>query len=1043
MIPQRILVKGFLSYRDEQEVTFDGDSLWMLTGPNGSGKSTVFDAVTYALFGQHRGGKQNAKELINKDSDGLVVEFDFSLDGQLYRAHRTLKKKSNHSTRQIHHWVPAMAPGGKGKWEAVLDTGSDRGFTEWVREHIGLTYETFTSSVLLLQGKAEKLLGAEPAERFRVLAGIVDLGRYQRLHERADTKRRELEATARSVQQQLDALPEVSDEELQEVDCRITAADAAKREAQAEVERLQRLEVQAERWAELQARRLETQQQWDHAQDLLNQAAVLEQAWERLTDLRLALPHLESVVRGRNRLHEAMQLSEQLTAQRRELTVRLDQLDQALEQTRQQRDARRQAIIEDEDRQEALGIRLRELSGLLARVALCKQQRDELTRLEAQQAQLPAHLPETLQKLAQEHTRLESLHQALPQLRRLHTERNELHQARERSRSATEAEQAASMQVEHLTIVQTELAQKGESAIPAHAQAREQATEARTLLKEATDALDEFDQLAGAKICRHCGQPLTPNHYVLEKKRRAREKTEAEARYRQAEEVRQTAARAEKTLLGQKKEVDDRLEESREQAREHHRRRQQADRDGQRHVCECTQTYRDLAEPFRSLVSAVSPDDWLATTYPTASDLEDAQRQVQNLAAVRRQVQETKMVHDQWNDLQMRIAALRQTLTGQEAELPDDIPAFHQQHAQLEAEEKDLRTRLSTQRARVRQEQDDLDRLTEERQGLSQQLAAKDRQLDEQKLRCQSNREAIAAACGFLPSRWQAMAETATMEQLQTCQAERQELEDRGIEAQVRDLQGVRSGLETLRQRRAELEREQDEIPEEGRCDPTQLRKRIVAAKQELTARDLVLGQVRQEGLRLADRREQRQQLQQQFRDVDRRQTLYRTLVEQLGRRGLQLHLMRQAESGIIDFANTVLDRLSGGQFCLRLRGADDGDTDQALQLEAYDRQRDQVFGLPFLSGSQRFRVAVSLALGIGQYASRQHRPIESVIIDEGFGCLDREGRQVMIQEMQNLRNQLRCILLVSHQEEFADAFAEGYRFTLSNGTTAVTRFQR
>src|SRR5262249_37999648 len=206
MIPQRILVKGFLSYRDEQEVAFDGDSLWMLTGPNGSGKSTVFDAVTYALFGQHRGGKQNAKELINKDSDGLVVEFDFLLDGRLCQARRTLKK-SNRSTRQIHLWKPALDGNGPGDWEAVPDTGYENGFNEWVREHIGLTYETFTSSVLLLQGKAEKLLAAEPAERFRVLAGIVDLGRYQRLHERADAKRREFEASAKNLHQQLEGVP--------------------------------------------------------------------------------------------------------------------------------------------------------------------------------------------------------------------------------------------------------------------------------------------------------------------------------------------------------------------------------------------------------------------------------------------------------------------------------------------------------------------------------------------------------------------------------------------------------------------------------------------------------------------------------------------------------------------------------------------------------------------------------------------------------------------------------------------------------------------
>src|SRR5207248_3776877 len=103
----------------------------------------------------------------------------------------------------------------------------------------------------------------------------------------------------------------------------------------------------------------------------------------------------------------------------------------------------------------------------------------------------------------------------------------------------------------------------------------------------------------------------------------------------------------------------------------------------------------------------------------------------------------------------------------------------------------------------------------------------------------------------------------------------------------------------------------------------------------------------------------------------------------------------------------------------------------------------EKAINVAFLSGSQKFRVAVSLALGIGQYASRQHRPIESVIIDEGFGCLDKEGRQVMVQELQNLRGHLQCILLVSHQEEFADAFPDGYRFELQNGSTRVTRFQR
>jgi DNA repair exonuclease SbcCD ATPase subunit len=195
----------------------------------------------------------------------------------------------------------------------------------------------------------------------------------------------------------------------------------------------------------------------------------------------------------------------------------------------------------------------------------------------------------------------------------------------------------------------------------------------------------------------------------------------------------------------------------------------------------------------------------------------------------------------------------------------------------------------------------------------------------------------------------------------------------------------------------------------------------------------------------LETRRKQRAGLEERKLSVDREHKLQDVLARLLGRGRLQLYLVRQAERQIVDHANAVLDRLSGGQLSLRLRGGEEADeSEKALELEGYNRITGSTpIHVAFLSGSQRFRVAVSLALGIGQYASRQHRPIESVIIDEGFGCLDRDGRQVMIQELQNLRGHLKCILLVSHQEEFAEAFSDGYRFELADGTTRVTRIQQ
>ena len=1043
MIPQRVLVKGFLCYRDEQEVRFDGGPLWMLAGPNGSGKSTVFDAVTFALFGQHRGGRQNARELINKDSDGLAVEFDFLLDGRLFQARRTLKKKSNRSTRQIHRWNEAPEGGGPAEWEAVPDTGNDDGFTRWVREHIGLTYETFTSSVLLLQGKAEKLLAAEPAERFRVLAGIVDLSRYQQLHDRADARRRDLEADARSVEQQLEGIAEVTEDELQEVERRIGEAERQKQLAQGEAERLQRLEVQAERWTDLQNRLAEALRQWERAEGLLAQAASLERDWERLAELRQALPPLEAVLKERARLAEAEEAARQLAGQRQEVGARLEQLDGVLEQTRQKRDTRRQAIVEAEGRQEAVGMRLRELAAVLARVALCDRQRAEVARLQAELDRFPADLPQTLERTEQEQERLAVLSQALPHLRRLAQQRRGLVGARERSRAAAEAGQAARDKAEQLEREATEWTAKADATIQAHLQARERAVEARSLFQEAAQEVALFAELAGAKTCRHCGQPLTPAHYQLEKDRRESVRAQAEKVFCEADAVRQAAARAESAALEQKKAAALRLAEVQEQLRECRRSYEQSECDARRHMEECAQACRDLAEPFRSRVSSHLPEDWAVTAFPTEGDLVEAKTQVDELPAVRRRFQEARADYERWNALKLQAGASAQTLRNQEAELPPDAPALREEHARLEAEDVELRASLPAQRAQVRKEQDLLDGLTEERKDLSQRLAEKDRQGEEQKGRCRNHREAIANVRQLLPPAWREQVDAATLSALETWQVERNDLENRGVEAQVRELQGARATLEALARRKAELEAEQGLVPDEARCQPEQFAKRLLAARQEQTARELVLDEARHDGQRLADRRERRRQLQEQFRALDRQHVLYRTLVEKLGRKGLQLHLMRQAERGIVDFSNAILDRLSGGQFCLRLRGDEGGDAEQALRLEAYDRRCDQVFGLPFLSGSQRFRVAVSVALGVGQYASRQHRPIESVIIDEGFGCLDREGRQVMIQELQNLRSQLRCILLVSHQEEFAEAFAEGYHFELANGTTTVTRFQR
>ena len=168
MIPQRVKLKGFLCYKEEQAIDFEGSAtLWMLSGLNGSGKSAIFDAVTFALFGHHRGGATGAVELINKDSDTLLVEFEFLLDGKPHRAKRTLKRDNKGGAKGTQVLFRHDDKG----WNAIEGTEYKRQFDEWIGDNIGLNYDTFTSSVLLLQGRSEKLLDSRPEGRREVQIG--------------------------------------------------------------------------------------------------------------------------------------------------------------------------------------------------------------------------------------------------------------------------------------------------------------------------------------------------------------------------------------------------------------------------------------------------------------------------------------------------------------------------------------------------------------------------------------------------------------------------------------------------------------------------------------------------------------------------------------------------------------------------------------------------------------------------------------------------------------------------------------------------------
>jgi exonuclease SbcC len=1041
MIPRRISLRGFLCYRDEQEIDFAGATLWMLGGPNGSGKSAIFDAVTYALFGHHRGGSQQAVELINKDSDGFRVEFDFAIDGDLYRAKRTLRKSNRGSTSATQGiYREQSAAGRPGKWEPIPDTNRKVEYDGWVRDHLGLSYETFTSSVLLLQGRAEKLLDSTAKGRFEVLAGIVDLERYERLHAKVDNRRRDLKAKGEALQHQLAAIPAVPGEELAAVDDRIATTDATRAEAQTEIDRWQQVEFQARRWVDLQGKATTLSRQWQQAEDLLAEADAIERDAERYRELVAVLPHLETALKQRGQITESQRTTDGLIEKRHGAQERFSTCENALKQAGQKRTALQKSVGTAEQRQRDLQARLRRLEGVRAQVVMLEQQRRELERHEALLAKFPADIEGCLAAARAEHDEIAALSAVVPLFARLIQARDDLREARARENRAAASEQSIKSRGEQLTAELTGLQPAVEARTEERQRADDAASAAKALLKQARGEEKAFRELEGARVCRQCGQELTPAHFGDELAKRQAEIAAAEAKSTESIAAQQAAQQGLAGLTQKVAALEKERQDKREEFRDVRRQSEQGRTDAERHARDCAAVYRDLPEPFRGRVAASSPADWLTTTEPTPADLESARARAVRLEIVRAGLRDIQLQHADWTALRGQVQTFRQSVDAIAKALAGEPDEIHRQFTHTETEEQAVASELKAARGEARIVQDELDRLINERQGIEAELSAVAGQLQAEDVSRKHCRQSLDAALALIPAAWHERAERAKLAELHEWKTEREALVERNVENKAKDLRTARAGLESLRQTKADLDRDLESVPADARRPVAEVVDLLAAARKSGRDGDEAVRQAREAKTLLEDRRRRRADLEATTLDVDRDHGRHQLLAELLSRDRLQLFLVRRAERQIVDHANAVLDRLSGGQLYLRLRSGDDGaNSEKALELEAFNRTTGgAAINVAFLSGSQRFRVAVSLALGIGQYASRAHRPIESVIIDEGFGCLDRNGRQVMIQELQNLRGHLQCVLLVSHQEEFVDAFSDGYRFELIDGTTRV-----
>ena len=196
-------VTAFGPFADTVEVDFDtlSDSgLFLLSGPTGAGKSSVLDAVCFALYGDVPGDRSTAGRLrCDQAADGVAprVRLEVTLTGRRFRIERSpkwdrpKKRGTGLTTQQASVVLSELLDNG---WEPLSTRLDETGHL--VTGLVGLTLTQFCQVAMLPQGRFQAFLRARSEDRHALLRQVFRTGRFDRIEQWLRDRRLDLQRSS-------------------------------------------------------------------------------------------------------------------------------------------------------------------------------------------------------------------------------------------------------------------------------------------------------------------------------------------------------------------------------------------------------------------------------------------------------------------------------------------------------------------------------------------------------------------------------------------------------------------------------------------------------------------------------------------------------------------------------------------------------------------------------------------------------------------------------------------------------------------------------
>ncbi|PNV61289.1 hypothetical protein C0033_14985 [Clostridium sp. chh4-2] len=327
MKPLSLTLCGWGPYKEKQTVDFGKicrEGLFLITGPTGAGKTTIFDGITFALYGEVSGSIRE-KDSLRSDfavpETPTYVELSFLHKGIEYKVFRN--PRYDRPKLRGEGFTTENEAGQLYAGDELLASGSSS-VTEKIEELLGLDYRQFKQISMIAQGEFQQLLTASSKERTQVFRDIFQTRLYdciassltsevKRIYVQIEEKKHRSDEVASSIRVEGEAFAELLGKKNRNYGKIVKAAEE-------EQERLGKIREDLERlWQEQETAYKKTVQQaeqWKHRNFLIQQ---YEEGCARLKELRAERDRLKEDVKELEKEFKKLPARKKKLEQSREL----------------------------------------------------------------------------------------------------------------------------------------------------------------------------------------------------------------------------------------------------------------------------------------------------------------------------------------------------------------------------------------------------------------------------------------------------------------------------------------------------------------------------------------------------------------------------------------------------------------------------------------------------------------------------------------------------------------------------------------------------